>query len=384
MERNIKLLALFNFFTDLKFHSAVLVIYFAQITGSYALAMSLFSVTMAANAIFEVPTGVFSDLIGRKRTVLCGAFFAALSAIFYAIGQSYWILFTGAILEGISRSWYSGNNDAFLHDSLSQVGKKDLYAHYLGKTSAMFQGALAIGAVIGSIAAQWSFPLIMWASVAPQVVCMIISLFLTNPKRLTRESTNIFSHIKISALHLWNNKVLRLLSLQDILGFGIGESAFQFGAAFIGTIWPLWAIGFSKLISYGGAFISFWFSGKIIRRLGAYNMLIIANIYTRVANFIAYGVPTLFSPVLMSSSSIFYGATSVAKNSLMQNEFTQEQRATLGSLNSFLGSVFFAIFAPLLGIIADAYGPANALIVVQFCMLSVLYINFKLKQMQKA
>ena len=113
-------------------------------------------------------------------------------------------------------------------------------------------------------------------------------------------------------------------------------------------------------------------------------MLIIANIYTRIANFIAYGVPTLLSPVLMASSSIFYGATSVAKNSLMQREYTQEQRATLGSLNSFIGSIFFALFAPLLGIIADTYGPAKTLIFVQFCMLSVLYINFKLKQMQKA
>lgn len=384
MERNIKLLAVFNFFTDLKFHSAILVIYFAGITGSYGLAMSLFSVIMASSALFEVPTGVFSDLIGRKKTILIGALFATLSAIFYAIGQTYWILFFGAVLEGISRSWYSGNNDALLHDSLREVGKKDLYAHYLGKTSAMFQGALAIGAVVGSIAAQWSFPLIMWASVIPQAACMVISLFLTDPARLAKESTNIFSHIKLSALHLWNNKILRLLSIQDILSFGIGESSFHFGAAFIGTIWPLWAIGFSKLISYGGAFISFWFSGKFIRKIGAYNILIIANIYTRVANFIAYGIPTLFSPVLMASSSIFYGATSVAKNTLMQIEYTQEQRATLGSINSFIGNIFYALFAPLLGLIADAYGPAKALIVVQFCMFSVLYINVKLKRMQKA
>ncbi|MCJ7826599.1 hypothetical protein MUP56_03215 [Patescibacteria group bacterium] len=196
--------------------------------------------------------------------------------------------------------------------------------------------------------------------------------------------SNIFSHIKRSAFHLWNNKFLRLLSIQDILSFGIGESSFQFGAAFIGTIWPLWAIGFSKMISYGGASISFWFSGKFIRKIGEYNILIIANIYTRIANFIAYGIPTLFSPVLMASSSIFYGVTSVAKNSLMQKEYTHEQRATLGSLNSFMGSIFFGLFAPLLGVIADIYGPAKALIVVQFCMFSVLYINLKLKRMQKA
>lgn len=384
MERNIKLLALFNFFTDFKFYSAILIIYFARVTGSYGLAMSLFAITMFSSAVFEVPTGIFSDMIGRKKTILFGALSSVLYTICYAIGGTFWVLCIGAILEGLSRSWYSGNNDALLHDSCREAGKKDLYAHYLGKTSAMFQMALMIGAVIGSVVAQWSFPLIMWISVIPQATCVFISLFLTEPARLTKEKANIFSHIKISALHLWNNKFLRLLSIQDIISFGIGESSFQFGAAFINTIWPLWAIGFSKMISYGGAFISFWFSGKFIKKIGAYNILIIANIYTRVANFIAYGVPTVFSPVLMASSSIFYGATSVAKNALMQIEYKEKQRATLGSLNSFIGSIFYALFAPLLGYIADVYGPAKALIVVQFCMLSVLYINFKLKRMQKS
>lgn len=383
MERNIKLLAVFNFFTDLKFHSAILIIYFANITGSYGLAMSLFSVIMLSSALFEVPTGVFSDRIGRKKTVLFGAVFATLSAIFYAVGTTYWILFIGAILEGLSKSWYSGNNDALLYDSLKNVGKINRYAHYLGKTSAMFQAALMIGAVIGSIVAQWSFPFIMWASVIPQIICMYISLLLKEPKSVMRQSTNIFSHIKISSLHLWNNKFLRFLSLQDIVSYGIGESSFQFSAAFIGTIWPLWAIGFSKMISYGGAFVSFWFSGKFIHKLGEINILIIANIYTRVANFISYGIPTVFSPVLMASSSIFYGTTSVAKNALMQKAYTQEQRATLGSLNSFIGNIFYALFAPILGVVADIYGPAKALIFVQFCMFSVLYINFKLKNMQK-
>ena len=99
-------------------------------------------------------------------------------------------------------------------------------------------------------------------------------------------------------------------------------------------------------------------------------------------NFIAYGYPTIISPVLMASSSIWYGANQVSRNSLMQKEYTQEQRATLASISSFFGSMLFGIFAPIIGLVADAYGPAKALIMVQFCMLSVLYINFRLKRMR--
>ena len=376
--KNIRLLTYFNFFTDFKLYSGILIIYFAKVTGSYTLATSLFSVVMVSAAVFEVPTGIFSDIIGRKKTVMLGAISATLSAILYAAGYSYWPLFVGALLEGLSRSWYSGNNDALLYESIEN---KKMFAHYLGKTGSMFQLALMIGAVVGSIIAQWSFSVIMWLSVVPQFICFVISLFIQNPKRITRGKANIFSHIKVSAFHLWNNKRLKLLSLADSLGFGIGESSFNFNAAFIGTLWPIWAIGFSRMISYGGAFMSYWFSDKVIRKIGDYNILIIANMYARIANFIAYGIPTVVSPVLMASSSIFYGTTEVAKNTLLQKEYTHEQRATLSSMSSFFGSLFYGAFAPIIGLIADAYGPAKALIIVQFCMLSVLYINFRLKKL---
>jgi len=383
MRQNIKLLALLNFFTDFKLYSGILIIYLVRVTGSYTLAMSLFSVTSISSALFEIPTGVFSDIIGRKRTVLFGAISATFAVLCYAIGMNYWILFVGAVFDGLSRSWYSGNNDAFLHDSLHQLGKKETYAHYLGKTSAMFQVALMVSAVIGSILAQQSFPLIMWISVIPQIICILLSFFLTDPIRYSKGQSNIYAHIKLSALTLWKNLRLRLLSIHDILNFGIGESSFSFSAAFINSVWPLWAVGFAKMISYGTASISYWFSGAFIKKFGEYNILIIASIYKRVAYFIACLFPGWFSPILMSSSSIFHGITSVCTNTLEQKEYTHEQRATMGSINSFLGNIFYGICAPLIGILADRYGSASALIVVQFALLSVLYINVRLKYLSK-
>lgn len=383
MERNIKLLAVFNFFTDFKFHSAVLVIYFADVTGSYTSAMSLFAVAMVSSALFEIPTGIFSDLIGRKKTMILGALSAVLSAVLYASGHTYWPLFIGALFDGLSRSWYSGNNDALLYESLEHSGKKKYFAHYLGRTSSMFQLALMVGAVTGSVMAQWSFPLIMWVSVLPQIICFALAFFIINPPHSNKGEANIYTHLKLSAFHIWNNKHLKLLSLQDIVSFGIGESSFHFNSAFIGTLWPIWAIGFSKVFSYGGAFISYWFSGKIIKKIGEYNILIYANIYTRIANFLAYGFPTIISPILMASSSVFYGATDVSKNSLMQKAYTQEQRATLGSITSFFGSMFYGVFSPLIGLIADSFSPAVALLFVQCCMLSVLYMNIRLKRMSE-
>ena len=98
VHKNIKLLSWFNFFTDFKLYAPVAIIYFAKVSGSYTLGMSVFSITMLAAAFFEVPTGIFSDLIGRRKTVVFGALSSVLCVIFYAIGGTYLFLVIGAIL----------------------------------------------------------------------------------------------------------------------------------------------------------------------------------------------------------------------------------------------------------------------------------------------
>ncbi len=85
MYRNVKILTLFNFFTDFKLYAPVAIIYFADVSGSFALGMSIFAITMVSSALFEIPTGIFSDRIGRKKTVVIGALCALFYSIFYAL-----------------------------------------------------------------------------------------------------------------------------------------------------------------------------------------------------------------------------------------------------------------------------------------------------------
>jgi len=380
MHRNIKLLAVFNFFTDFRLYSAVLVIYFARVTGSYTLAMSLFSVTMICAALFDVPTGIFSDKIGRKKTVVAGALAAVLYSLLYATGKSFWILGIGAMFEGLSRAFYSGNNDALLHNSLADTGHADFYAHYLGKVSAMFQAALVLGAVLGSIVANWSFTWVMWLSVIPQVACLIVSLFITEPKKREASQNALFSHVASSLSVIWRNEKLRLLTAAQILGFGVGESAFEFRSAFVATLWPTWAIGFSQMLSFVGGGISFWFSSTLIKKYKEMKLLLFEAIYNRIIDLIALIFPTVISPALMSTTSFLYGATEVSSNTLMQKEFTERERATLGSMVSFGGSLFFGMFSVIIGAVADRFSPLGALLFAEVCSMPRIWVLWRLSK----
>lgn len=375
MHRNIKLMALFNFFTDLDFLAPVAIIYFAKVSGSYALGMSVFSVVMVSQAFFEIPTGIYSDFIGRKRTLFYGSLAGIVSALFIALGHSYFALIISAIFAGLTRAFYSGNNDALVYETLQDLNIHNQYHEFSGKLSSLFQLGLAFSAVVGSLLAAWSFPVLVWVRLIPNIVRLIISIFIQNPHHHSNKSGNVYVHLLSSLKLMWQNGKLRLLSMQDVLSFGIGESAFQFTSAFINTVWPLWAIGISKALSYIGGFIGFWFSGQIISRLGGFKTLLLSNIYAFTINLISTVFPTPLSPVLMSTTSIIYGSATTATNSLMQHEFTDKERATLSSINSFFGSIFFAVFSVGLGFIADILNPTKALIFATICILPILYIN---------
>ena len=105
---------LFNFFVDLRFFTPVAILYFAQVTGSFASGMLVFSVIMLSAALWEVPTGILSDQMGRRRTVILGAVASTAAVVFYAIGGTFAALALGGVLEGLSRALYSGNNAALL------------------------------------------------------------------------------------------------------------------------------------------------------------------------------------------------------------------------------------------------------------------------------
>ena len=98
---------------------------------------------------------------------------------------------------------------------------------------------------------------------------------------------------------------------------------------------------------------------------------------------IALVFPSIASPALMSSTSLFYGVTSTAKETLLQREFSSSQRATMGSLNSLFGSLAFAIVSFGLGLFADKLGPIKALLIIQVCMVIVVGIYWNLFKREK-
>jgi MFS family permease len=294
--------------------------------------------------------------------------------LFYAIGGTYLVLALGSICQGLAWALFSGNNSALLYDTLATTGQQEDYQEHLGRTTSLDHVGIALGSIIGGALAAISFSLVMWLSVLPQVINLLISLCFVEPELHSQPVGNPYAHLRSAIRLLVTSRDLRLLSIASILGEAIGESGYQLRAAFIQHLWPLWALGVARTMENALAAVGFFFSGRLIKRFSEFGLLIGGGIIGWIVDMVSIAIPTRLSPALMALMSVFHGTGIVSQDSLFQQRFTNEQRATLGSLVALGGSIMFGLVSLVSGALADWFGVVHALLILK--SLSILPLWF--------
>ena len=111
--------------------------------------------------LFEVPSGYFSDRVGRRITLLIAsnAFIAANLAFIFADGFS--LLLLGQLFLALGMAMLSGTDTAFLYDSLLSVNREREYAIFEARGQAYSMTALALfslaGGVLGLFDLRWPY-----------------------------------------------------------------------------------------------------------------------------------------------------------------------------------------------------------------------------------
>ena len=211
------------------------------------------------------------------------------------------------------------------------------------------------------------------------MIAFFISLWIVEPKvHFEKMSGNVFANLKEAFAQFKNNFKLRMLSLSSVLSFGMGEVINQFMPAFINTVWPVWGLGVAKALGKTCSFFSSRNAGKILKKLSSFKVLMAGALLSIGTTILAVLFVGVWSPLLIALTSIPYAITAVALSSLMQAEFSDPQRATMGSINSLFGNIFFAIFAYLFGFVVDHFGKTGPILITELLSLSVVYLYWRL------
>ena len=182
MNRNIKLLYGFSFFDQFMIVIAVWVPYLA----TQGIGMRQFMELQAVFAIVilcgEVPSGLLSDLWGRKKTLLLGATLKAVSFSLLPLWSGYEGFLFYHLTMGIALSMISGGDVALLYDSLLAAGGEPSQSTaVLGNAKLAAQMGATASALVGGAVVALSYGHLLWANAILSWIPVLLVLRLTEP-----------------------------------------------------------------------------------------------------------------------------------------------------------------------------------------------------------
>src|ERR687894_2890231 len=108
--------------------------------------------------LFEVPTGIVADTVGRRASYLLGTLTLAASTLLYVLlwqmGAPFWQWAVVSVLIGLGFTFFSGAVEAWLVDPLTATGFEGELETVFGRGQIVSGAAMLTGSVAGGFIAQ--------------------------------------------------------------------------------------------------------------------------------------------------------------------------------------------------------------------------------------
>jgi MFS family permease len=291
--------------------------------------------------------------------------------------ENYLIFVLAAIIGGTSDALQSGNDNALMHDTLNNLKKKNKFHNAFGKLSSIIYISLGFSAFIGGAVAEKSYIAVFILQIIFSLIATTIALFFVEPKRTEKSEVQSFKHFMNALKSVFKNKRLRNFAIARTV---YGSSSFAFHkmeTILFQSVVSLTLVGLARALKGVFSSISYWFSGKLIDRFGYFKVLMFCLLIMQLGNMFSVIFLTVLTPFIIAFNNIFSGVIDTSQESLFQKEYSDRERATMGSIISLFGTIFFSILSVLMGYIADRTSISVALVVLNLLAISVVPIYFK-------
>lgn len=340
--------------------SAVLVPFFTQWAG-----ISLFQVQLLQSwfvflvVLLEIPTGAVADYFGRKHSMVLGAVFTALAALYYSQVKDFHLFLFAEFLFAMGMALMSGADEAWVYDHLKERGREKAEAvRVLGKARSWFLSGLMVSAPIGSwLAANYGLTAPMFWSTIPLILAALVGLTLPEPKNFEKQSEmkRYFQVIKDGVSYLVSHKSLLKLALEGIVLATTGYFViwlYQPSLQSVGV--PIELFGwFNVILLIGQIIVTNNFQG--LGRWFKYQQYLLLNVSLSFIGFVLVSLwPSVLTISLLLLTAGGFGLTYfVYLTAQMHKLIPSNKRATVSSAISMLRYLAVAIMNPFVGWGAD-------------------------------
>ena len=343
----------------LRFIAPINLLYYLSFNLSYA---QIGLIELAASItilVLEVPTGIFADLLGRKRSMVVSLLISTTAFIIMSFGGSLTAFMIGWAFSGAADAFQSGADEALLYDTLIKINRREDYL----KIKSRFILVSTVTIIFGSITGAYFYTVNKRLPWILYTICIafsgIIFASVKEPKVLEVDCTESkpLENFKVSLkLSLRNKTVIWLILFAIILElpmFSFCTLMSQpyllsrgFGIASIGFV-------FAVIRGCSGLFSSM--SHMLEQKLGEKKSFLIVT-FLFVVLFASAGLfrskGAILIVIALYTLANYKG---IIIDNYINHNIDSSSRATVLSIQSFIDNIIKTSLIVFIGHLADLY-----------------------------
>lgn len=383
--------ALYGFLKNLRFFDPFIILIFREAGLSFLQIGTLYAIRDIAANLLEIPTGVFADAFGRRKAMVMAFASYLISFIIFYLFSSFPLYALAMILFAFGEAFRSGTHKALILEYLKIRDKEDLKVAYYGRTRSFSQLGSALNALIaaGLVFYTGSYRVMFLAATIPYTLDLFNML--SYPKELDGKLAQTrASEIRaqtVNTIRDFRGIFANRLALRALFNSALLGGLFKSTKDYLQPILESFALSLPFLLAFSdkerGAlliglvyFIIYLFTSYASRRApDATNRFSSLGRAINTTLLLAMGMLILIGALTWASWTIpalilflaFYALRSLRRPmdvAYISDQIESGLMASGLSVEAQLSSLLTALFAPLLGFLADRFGVGVALAIL--------------------
>ena len=333
----------------------------------------------AGMVLFEVPTGIVADTIGRRVSYLLGTVTLTLSTFLYValwqVEAPFWQWAVASMLLGLGFTFFSGAVEAWLVDALTAVGFTGELETVFGRGQIVTGIAMLTGSVAGGFIAQQTslgVPFVLRGLILIVMFALAFRLMHDigfTPQKAGRPLAEMRKIASNSIEYGWRVPAVKWLMVEVLFTGGVGIYAFYALQPYLLELYgdpQAYQVAGLVAAIVAGAQIAGGIAAPRIRRLfHRRTSALIATAGLGVLTLGLIGLVESFWAVigLIVIWGLLFAATLPIRQTYLNGLIPSRQRATILSFDSMMSSTGGVWTQPLLGRAADAWGYAPSYLI---------------------
>ena len=337
--------------------------------GEVFVANAVFSAGMV---VFEIPTGVVADTVGRRASYLLSVVVLGGTTLAYVAasgaGMSLGVFAAISLVMGLGFTFYSGALEAWLVDALASVGSDEELDHVFARAQQVTGVAMLVGTTAGGLLGQIDLAVPFVVRALLLVVVLVVAErtmrdlgFTPRPLEVSRIGEELVEQTRVGVAHGWEQPGLRrLIVAGTIRGAFVGWAFYAAQPYFLQLLDSdqVWIVGVITALMSLSTIAGNQLVEVLTRSCRRRSSLIIGGSTVATMGAVAMGVTDSFwvavpSFLLVTGSM---GVISPVRQAYVHHVTPSQHRATVISFDAMLGSVGGVGGQLSLGRLSDARG----------------------------